>query len=72
MRKDNLEPPLKDIPKLFFKKNAEEFFKKDKEDKLTKEDLDDWIDLFSSFVDFFKWKNQRKNLNMFFDYEKTR
>ena len=57
MKKENLETPLKSIPKLLFKKNAEEFLKKDKEDKLTKEDLDDWIELWSSFADFLKWKN---------------
>ena len=52
MEKGISESPLKAVPKLFFKKNAEEFLKKDREDKLTKEDLDDWIELWSSFTDF--------------------
>ena len=57
MREEKLDTPLKIIPKLLFKENAEDFLKKDKEDSLTKEDLDDWIELLWSFVDFMKWKH---------------
>lgn len=61
MKKEILESPLKVLPKLFFKKNAEEFLKKDKEDKLTKEDLDDWIELWASFANFLCQKKKSEN-----------
>ncbi|MDD3263180.1 MAG: hypothetical protein PHR61_05075 [Candidatus Absconditabacteria bacterium] len=58
MKKEKFETPLKSLPKLLFKKNAEEFLKKDKKDKLTREDLDDWIDLLKSFTNFLKWRKE--------------
>jgi hypothetical protein len=57
MKKENLKNPLEDFPKLLFKKNFEEFKKRELEDKLTKEDMDDWIELFESFIEFVKREN---------------
>lgn len=34
------------LPKLMYKKNFEEYSKRDKEGQLTKEDVDDWIEAF--------------------------
>jgi len=39
------------LPKLIYKKNYEEFSKRDKEDQLTKEDIDDWFEAFTWIVE---------------------
>lgn len=38
------------LPKLIYKKNYEEFLKRDKENKLTKEDLDDRLESFEWII----------------------
>ena len=39
------------IPKLMYKKNFEEHSKRDKENKLTKEDIDDWFEAFTWIIE---------------------
>jgi hypothetical protein len=38
------------IPKLMYKKNFEEHSQRDKENKLTKEDIDDWFEAFEWII----------------------
>jgi len=39
------------LPKLIYKKNYEKFSKRDKDDELTKEDLDDWFEVFKWIIE---------------------
>ena len=41
---------MDNLPKLIFKKYSDPFIERDKAGKLTKEDIDDWIDGFERFI----------------------
>ncbi len=45
------------LPKLIFKKHSDPFIEREKDDKLTKEDIDDWIDAFEWFTNLITSKD---------------
>ena len=59
---------LNKIPKLLYKKNWDAYSKRDKEDKLTKEDIDDWFETFEWFITSYTSKSDYSLL--FFECEK--
>lgn len=49
------------IPKLMYKKNWDEYNKRDKKDSLTSEDMDDWLEAFEWILDTCKEVNKPKD-----------